>query len=89
MAEPLLKVEHLKKSYGEKQVLEDISFEVEEGSVVVLLGPSGSGKSTLIRCLNGLEAFQGGTIMFNGDRTAVAEKLAQAQAADRNGFPEL
>lgn len=38
MAEPLLKVEHLKKSYGEKQVLEDISFEVEEGSVVVLLG---------------------------------------------------
>ncbi|WP_348658145.1 amino acid ABC transporter ATP-binding protein [Heyndrickxia faecalis] len=74
MAEPLLKVEHLKKSYGEKQVLEDISFEVEEGSVVVLLGPSGSGKSTLIRCLNGLEAFQGGTIMFNGETVRPSPK---------------
>ncbi|WP_342399814.1 amino acid ABC transporter ATP-binding protein [Weizmannia sp. FSL W8-0676] len=74
MAEPLLKVEHLKKSYGEKQVLEDISFEVEEGSVVVLLGPSGSGKSTLIRCLNGLEAFQGGTILFNGETVRPSPK---------------
>ncbi|AJH79204.1 amino acid ABC transporter ATP-binding protein [Heyndrickxia coagulans] len=74
MAEPLLKVEHLKKSYGEKQVLEDISFEVEEGSVVVLLGPSGSGKSTLIRCLNGLEAFQGGTILFNGETVRPSSK---------------
>jgi len=74
MAEPLLKVEHLKKSYGEKRVLEDISFEVEEGSVVVLLGPSGSGKSTLIRCLNGLEAFQGGTIMFNGETVRPSPK---------------
>ncbi|MEK6460359.1 amino acid ABC transporter ATP-binding protein [Heyndrickxia faecalis] len=74
MAEPLLKVKHLKKSYGEKQVLEDISFEVEEGSVVVLLGPSGSGKSTLIRCLNGLEAFQGGTILFNGETVRPSPK---------------
>lgn len=74
MAEPLLKVEHLKKSYGEKQVLEDISFEVEEGSVVVLLRPSGSGKSTLIRCLNGLEAFQGGTILFNGETVRPSPK---------------
>ncbi|UYM80888.1 amino acid ABC transporter ATP-binding protein [Heyndrickxia coagulans] len=74
MAEPLLKVEHLKKSYGEKQVLEDISFEVEEGNVVVLLGPSGSGKSTLIRCLNGLEAFQGGTILFNGETVRPSSK---------------
>lgn len=74
MAEPLLKVEHLKKSYGEKQVLEDISFEVEEGSVVVLLGPSGSGKSTLVRCLNGLEAFQGGTILFNGETVRPSPK---------------
>ncbi|MGG2940195.1 amino acid ABC transporter ATP-binding protein [Heyndrickxia faecalis] len=74
MAEPLLKVEHLKKSYGEKQVLEDISFEVEEGSVVVLLGPSGSGKSTLIRCLNGLEAFQGGAILFNGETVRPSPK---------------
>lgn len=74
MAEPLLKVEHLKKSYGEKRVLEDISFEVEEGSVVVLLGPSGSGKSTLIRCLNGLEAFQGGTILFNGETVRPSPK---------------
>ncbi|GER67337.1 glutamine ABC transporter ATP-binding protein [Weizmannia acidilactici] len=74
MAEPLLKVEHLQKSYGNKRVLEDISFEVDEGSVVVLLGPSGSGKSTLIRCLNGLEVFQSGSIVFNGETVQSSQK---------------
>ena len=62
----LLSVRHLSKSYGNHEVLHDVSFDVPEGSVVVLLGPSGSGKSTLIRCLNGLETIQGGDIIFDG-----------------------
>lgn len=62
----LLSVRHLKKSYGDHEVLRDVSFDVPQGHVVVLLGPSGSGKSTLIRCLNGLETIQGGDIIFDG-----------------------
>ena len=54
-SEPLLSVRHLRKSYGDHEVLKDVSFDVKRGQVLVLLGPSGSGKSTLIRCLNGLE----------------------------------
>lgn len=64
MANELLTVTHLVKNYGKKEVLHDINFTVEKGSVTVLLGPSGSGKSTLIRCLNGLEEFHGGQINF-------------------------
>lgn len=75
MAEHVLKVEHLQKSFGKKHVLHDISFDVAEGSVVVLLGPSGSGKSTLIRCLNGLEDFQSGTIFFNGHSVQPSQKV--------------
>ncbi len=62
----LLSVRHLKKSYGEHEVLTDVNFDVPRGKVFVLLGPSGSGKSTLIRCLNGLESVQGGEIVFDG-----------------------
>ncbi len=66
MAEELLKVTHLKKAYQEKEVLRDINLTIHKGEVVALLGSSGSGKSTLIRTLNGLEAYQGGTIEFAG-----------------------
>lgn len=65
---PLLSVQHLKKSYGDHEVLTDVNLEVPQGKVFVLLGPSGSGKSTFIRCLNGLETIQGGTITFDGSK---------------------
>ena len=55
MTEKILEVEDLNKFYGNKQVLYDISFSLNKGEVLTLLGPSGSGKSTLLRCLNGLE----------------------------------
>ncbi|MFD1126539.1 amino acid ABC transporter ATP-binding protein [Lentilactobacillus raoultii] len=74
MAEQILKVAHLEKSYQKKHVLHDINFSVAQGEVVTLLGPSGSGKSTLIRCLNGLEAYQKGTITFEGKKVVPTEK---------------
>jgi polar amino acid transport system ATP-binding protein len=55
-------VSHVVKSYGALRVLNDVSFEVERGNVVVLIGRSGSGKSTALRCLNGLEKIDSGEI---------------------------
>jgi len=61
-----IKVEHLKKTFGSLEVLKDISTEIYEGEVVVVIGPSGSGKSTFLRCLNRLEDSDGGNILIEG-----------------------
>ncbi|MFO7154526.1 MAG: ATP-binding cassette domain-containing protein, partial [Caldicoprobacter oshimai] len=63
----LLEVIGLNKYFDGFHVLKDISFSVEKGEVVVILGPSGSGKSTLLRCINGLEEIQSGQIKLNGE----------------------
>ena len=59
-------VSHLKKSFNRLEVLKDISLDVYEGEVVVIIGPSGSGKSTFLRCLNKLEESSGGEILIDG-----------------------
>lgn len=59
-------VSHLKKSFGELEVLKDVSIDIHEGEVVVILGPSGSGKSTFLRCLNRLEEITDGTVIVDG-----------------------
>ena len=59
-------VEHLKKNFGKIEVLKDISIDIMQGEVVVVIGPSGSGKSTFLRCLNRLEESTGGTIVVDG-----------------------
>ncbi|MFB6069867.1 MAG: amino acid ABC transporter ATP-binding protein [Halanaeroarchaeum sp.] len=69
MTEPLLEVEHLKKSYGDEEVLTDVNFTMEEGEANVIIGPSGSGKSTLLRCINRLTSIDGGEIYLDGERT--------------------
>lgn len=62
----MIKVEHLAKSFGQLQVLKDISLTIKKGEVVTIIGPSGSGKSTLLRCLNLLERPDSGKIFFDG-----------------------
>ena len=62
----LIKIEGLRKSFGEIEVLNGISTEIKKGEVVVIIGPSGSGKSTFLRCLNLLEAPTNGKIYFDG-----------------------
>ena len=62
----LLKINHLEKSFGDLEVLKDISLEVNEGEVLAIIGPSGSGKSTLLRCATMLEQPDGGEILYEG-----------------------
>lgn len=62
----LLEVKHLQKKYGGNEVLKDVSLSIRQGEVIVLVGPSGCGKSTFLRCMNGLEQYQGGEILLDG-----------------------
>lgn len=69
----LLEIENLKKSFGELEVLKNISLKVSENEVVSILGPSGSGKSTLLRCISMLETADGGKMVYCG-KTAAQER---------------
>ena len=64
---PMLEIEHIRKSFGEMEVLRDVSLSVEKGDVVAILGPSGSGKTTLLRCANFLETADSGVLRFDGE----------------------
>lgn len=68
----LLEIKDLHKKYLEKEILKGINIDIHKGEVVVVLGPSGCGKSTFLRCLNGLESIQGGSIEFSG--TSLTDK---------------
>ena len=61
----ILEVNHIQKSFGKTEVLKDISFSLEKGEVLSIIGSSGSGKTTLLRCLNFLEFAENGTITVN------------------------
>ncbi len=64
--ELIIEVRHLKKSFGNLEVLHDIDFTVSKGEVVTIIGASGSGKSTFLRCLNILETPNSGSVMYHG-----------------------
>ena len=63
----LLEVRNITKSFGKTDVLKGISFDLEEGNVLSIIGSSGSGKTTLLRCINFLESADGGTVSINGE----------------------
>ena len=79
MAEAVLSVSHLTKRFEDQMILEDLSLEVREGEVVVIVGSSGCGKSTLLRCINALEDIHGGEVRLRGELIG----------NDRKNLPEL
>ena len=84
----LLEVKNLRKSFGDLQVLKDISMNVGEGQVVSILGPSGSGKSTLLRCISMLETADGGSIVYCG-KAGFSEKDGKPEYADKAELKEI
>lgn len=73
----MIKFNDLNKWYGPHHVLQNINLNVAKGEVVVVCGPSGSGKSTLIRCVNGLEKFQSGSLTVNDESVTNESRLRQ------------
>jgi glutamate/aspartate transport system ATP-binding protein len=67
MTSALIALDKVSKRYGANPVLRECSLTVNRGEIVVVCGPSGSGKSTLIKCINGLEPYQSGSVMFDGE----------------------
>ena len=74
----MLTVTHLTKRWGSTEVLRGVDLRVERGTVGVLIGPSGSGKSTVLRCVNGLEPFDGGEVSVGGAR--LTRGISQARS---------
>ncbi len=85
----VLKMEHVKKCFGETEVLKDISFSVEKGQVVAIIGPSGSGKSTLLRCATLLEQMDSGTLLYDQELTAWENKDGKTVYAPREKLKEI
>lgn len=73
MSNTIIEINHLKKSFGENEVLKDINVKVNQGEVVTIIGSSGSGKSTLLRCINLLEKPTSGEIVYKGKNVLDAD----------------
>ena len=80
----LVEINHMKKQFGELEVLEDISLAVQKGEVVSIIGPSGSGKSTLLRCATLLEEMDGSDLSYAGEKVVWEEngKMVMAPLAE-------
>ena len=80
----LLEMNHIKKEFGDLEVLKDISLTVNEGEVLSIIGPAGSGKSTLLRCATMLETIDDGEIIYLGEKAAVSKngKAEYAKASE-------
>jgi len=74
----MIELSGVTKSFGSHQVLKGITGSVQRGEVVCLIGPSGSGKSTILRCINGLESYDGGAITVDGAKVDRADRSIQA-----------
>ena len=74
----ILEMKNIRKSFDGLEVLKDISFGVDHGEVVSIIGPSGSGKSTLLRCATFLETIDGGEILYMGEKAAHTDASGNA-----------
>jgi len=80
MPEPIIIIEHARKTFRRVVAIQDVSMQVMPGEVVVIIGPSGSGKSTLLRCINHLEATDSGRIVVDGIPLDKAENINAVRA---------
>jgi polar amino acid transport system ATP-binding protein len=80
----ILEMNNIEKHFGELEVLKDISFNVDSGEVVSIIGPSGSGKSTLLRCATFLETIDGGEIIYMGEKAAHTDEHGKAVYVHQN-----
>lgn len=74
MAEKIIEIKELSKSFGKHEVLRKIDIDIEKGEVICILGSSGSGKSTLLRCINKLEHQSSGKVLFHGKEVRDSQK---------------
>ena len=82
----MIDVKHLKKSFGENEVLKDLTEHIHHGEKVVIVGPSGSGKSTFLRCLNLMEKPTSGNIVFKGQDITTAKSKEVDQIRQKMGM---
>jgi polar amino acid transport system ATP-binding protein len=85
----VISVEHVRKSFSTLEVLQDISFSLNSGEVLSIIGPSGSGKSTLLRCITNLETVDSGTIVIGGDTLVTTGPDGTAVYADKGTITRI
>ena len=80
-----LEVNNIKKSFGKNEILKGISFDLQKGEVLSIIGSSGSGKTTLLRCINFLEFAEEGTVKVNGEviYNGETDKIGRASCRER------
>ena len=82
----LIEISQLRKSFGSNEVLKGIDLQVKQGEVIAIIGKSGSGKSTLLRCINGLEEFQSGSLLVDGQALKHKDALAMRTLRQKVGM---
>jgi len=85
----VITVSNVRKSFSSLEVLKDISFSLEKGEVLSIIGPSGSGKSTLLRCITNLEQIDSGSIIIGGDTLVSTNEQGTATYADRHTISRI
>jgi len=85
----VLKVENIKKRFGDKEILKGVSFELDRGDIKAIIGPSGGGKSTLLHCINFLTLFDEGHVYLNGIEVDIYEVSKETLALGDNEIYNL
>jgi polar amino acid transport system ATP-binding protein len=86
LARPIVRIQGLRKRFGDNEVLKGVDLSVAPGEVITVIGKSGSGKSTLLRCINGLEAFQEGSVEVDGQALKLGDTHAMRALRQRVGM---